>query len=667
MLALALFLLCTGLSASRIATVLALRQPEPLTGCERGTWVGILGLALWLAQGWLLAVVGWFRPAALLSTSVLLLALVLGTTWSAVPRPSRRWDLASLRSPVSLTVVFALGLVVLWVAYSGAALAVIPVSNHDALSYHFPKAAWLATTGKFGLYASQDLRVTYFPDNYEMLAATLLAFLHSDTSTGWLTSAALILYLSTSFALFRRTWKDSATAALALPMLLASPVLLLHTTAHKNDILMGALALNALVWLGRWAVRGEPGAGILGIVSVALGLGTKFHGLFLVPVSGFFLWRAWRSGVWKPRRQTLLLQGGFVAAAFVLLGGVQYIANVLSTGKVMGIEQISTPNAMNTVAYPAYWQVPRFIWMFLAAPVLTSGQFFRVPWNGETWFWPAYELYFSHYGLHVSLLILLLPFAVWWSRARLAPEIAPEVTVISIAALLLVTLNLLMGLRPYGSFAFIPRFLFFALPVLLLWTWCPLARYLGARRSLSWIPLAASLAIPAAYMGITIQKDGFTPYRYVEWLWLHPEQRRTIYHTDWRAEQVVDRMAGPHATVATDSGYDGWTYPLFGARLSRHVEVIPDGSGPYVPGPEVEWVAIDHAFPIIWGNANFQSMSQASRYLGRGQLSEQDLRVYRSLAANRDFELVYFVPNLFQAVFRRITPASALGAPGWTR
>ena len=85
---------------------------------------------------------------------------------------------------------------------------------------------------------------------------------------------------------------------------------------------------------------------------------------------------------------------------------------------------------MNTVAYPAYWQVPRFIWMFLAAPVLTAGQFFRVPWNGETWFWPAYELYFSHYGLHVSLLILLLPLAVHYARRRLDPAARAELTIV---------------------------------------------------------------------------------------------------------------------------------------------------------------------------------------------------------------------------------------------
>ena len=64
----------------------------------------------------------------------------------------------------------------------------LPVSNHDALSYHFPKAVWLTTTGRFALYPSQDLRVTYFPGNYEMLVATFLTFLRSDTSTGLITS-----------------------------------------------------------------------------------------------------------------------------------------------------------------------------------------------------------------------------------------------------------------------------------------------------------------------------------------------------------------------------------------------------------------------------------------------------------------------------------------------
>jgi hypothetical protein len=546
--------------------------------------------------------------------------------------------------------------------YSVVALSVLPVSNHDALSYHFPKAVWLMNTGAFGLYPSQDLRVTFFPGNYEMLVATFLAFLHSDTSTGLITSASLLLFLASSFCLFKRVWRDASPAALALPMILASPVVFLHVTAHKNDLLMAAVTLNALIWLGRYAVHGGIGSAIVAVVSVALAVGTKFHGLFLVLASTVLLWRAWRNGVWRPTPAVAMFQAVCVAAVFLLLGGAQYVANAIATGHPTGILQIATPNAMNTVEYPAFWQVPRFIWMFLAAPVLSSGQYFRVPWSNETWFWPAYELYFSHYGIHVSLLILLLPLGVWWTRRQLDARIGAEVAAISGATVILVGLNLLIGLRPYGSFAFIPRFLFFALPVLLVWTWCPGVRYFQQIRSSSWLPLAASLVIPIGYIAITVTKDAFSPLEYVEWLWSAPDQRREIFHTPWRAASFVDRFAEPNATVAIDSGYDGWTYPLFGATLSRKVEVILREPGPYVPGPEVDWVAVDRAFSIVWGHPNFQRMSLARRYIDRGPLTDDDQRVYQSLVRNPEFKRVYFYPSRFQAVFQRIRPANVVAS-----
>jgi hypothetical protein len=673
MLGLILFLCSTGFCAWRVATLLAAREPEPLTRVECGVWTGVLGLGLWLAQGHLLSFVALFRTRALLGLSLVLLTILVGATLGqplAISRPSRpsgadlrrRFALA-LPRPVALGTLLPLSLVGLCLIYSVVALSVLPVSNHDALSYHFPKAVWLMHTGAFGLYPSQDLRVTYFPGNYEMLVATFLTFLHSDTSTGLITSASLLLFLATSFCLFKRVWRDASPAMLALPMILASPVLFLHVTAHKNDLLMAAVTLNAIIWLGRYAVHGGIGSAIVGVVSVALAVGTKFHGLFLVLASTVLLWRAWRNGVWRPQPAAAMLQAICVAAAFLLLGGAQYVANVISTGHPIGIEQIPTPNAMNTVAYPAYWQVPRFVWMFLAAPVLSHGQYLSVPWSNETWFWPAYELYFSHYGIHVSLLILVLPLGVWWTRRHLDARIRAELAGISGATAILVGLNLLIGLRPYGAFAFIPRFLFFALPVLLVWTWCPAVKYFQQIPSLSWAPLAASLVIPIGYIAITVTKDAFSPLEYVEWLWNAPEQRRQIFHTPWRAASFVDRVAPPNATVAIDSGYDGWTYPLFGAAFTRNVEVILRETGPYVPGPEVDWVAVDRAFSIIWGHPDFQRMSLARRYIDRGPLTDDDQRVYRSLVTNPEFRRVYFYPSRFQAVFQRIRPGRVATAP----
>ena len=664
-----LFLLCTGLSAWRIACLLAAREAEPLSRIERWVWIAVFWLALWLGQGYALALGGRFRPADLVACSGLLLAIVLGLTRTLEPRVSRPSWLPgeglrrhfgfSLHHAVPLETLLPLAVVGIATAYSVAALWVLPVSNHDALSYHFPKAAHLAVTGSFALHPSQDLRVTFFPGNYEMLAATFLAFLRSDTSTGLITSWSLLLLVAVSFTLFQRVWKSTPASAMALAVMLGSPVLFLHVTAHKNDILMGAVTLNALLWLGRYAVHGGAGSAVVGVVCMALAVGTKFHGLFLVLASVLLVWHAWRNAVWRPSPAAAVVQGAGALGIFLLLGGLQYVANVASTGHLTGILQIPTPNAMNTVAYPAYWQVPRFIWMFLAAPLLTEGQYFTVPWNGETWFWPAYELYFSHYGVHVSLLILLLPLGIGWARRQLDVRTRTELSIVSIAALVLVGLNLLIGLRPYGGFAFIPRFLFFALPILLVWTWCPGVIYFCRRSRWWWMPVAASVVVPTAYIGITVNEDRFSPLEYVEWLWRAPEWRREIYHTDWRAASVVDLLAMPDATVAIDSGYDGWVYPLYGAEMSRTVRIILDGDEPYEPGPDVQWVAIDHAFSKVWGHPGFTDMSQASRFIDRGAVRESELRVYRSLLQNPDFKLVYFFPKRFQAVFQRVRPVPA--------
>ena len=660
--ALLIVLSCHALAAARVAGRLARDEPERLTAVERATWVATASLALWIAQGTVLSLAGRFEPLALVATA---LATAAGAWWLTRDRTPE--DARAARAPLGTPArrplhgwsVLALGFVAACVAYSAAALWVLPVSNHDALAYHFPKAARLATTGAFGLYPSQDLRVTYFPGNYEMLAATCLVFLHSDRATGFITTGALALFLASAAALFARTWRRGPAPALTLPLVFASPVLFLHVTAHKNDILMAGLTLTGLLWLGRWA-SGTAGGGAawIGVTAVALAAGTKFHGLFVALACAVPLAVAWRRGVWRPDARAASLQAMAAAGLALLLGGFQYVANVAATGSPTGVLQIATPNAMNTVAYPAFGQVPRAVLMLLGAPFFTSGQYFTVPFTGEDWFWPAYELYFSHYGAHVTLCVLLLPAGVWWTRRHAPAAAVRELTVISAAALVLVGLNLLMGLRPYGGFAFIPRFLFFALPVVLAWTWCALADGLSRRR-LAWVPAVLGLAIAGTYVTVAAAEDRFSPVSYVELLWRAPEWRREVFQTNWRAATFVDRVAPAGAVVAIDAGYDGWTYPLYGERLSRTVHIIVDERAAYDPPAAVEWVAVDRAFSKVWGHPAFVDMTQARRYIDRGPLPDHEALVYRRLLHHPDFRLVYSYPQRYQAVFQRIRPHPA--------
>jgi len=78
--------------------------------------------------------------------------------------------------------------------------------------------------------------VTYFPGNYEMLAATVPGFSailirRRDSSRG-IAGAHLV----DEFHSHSKSVGSSSMAALTLSMLLASPIVLLHSTAHKNDI-----------------------------------------------------------------------------------------------------------------------------------------------------------------------------------------------------------------------------------------------------------------------------------------------------------------------------------------------------------------------------------------------------------------------------------------------
>jgi hypothetical protein len=91
MLRLILFVSCVGFSAWRITDLVAARQPEPLSRCDRGIWIAVFSLALWLGQGWTLAVMGRFNSSALLATSILVLAVILTVTRNHRPWTSRSW------------------------------------------------------------------------------------------------------------------------------------------------------------------------------------------------------------------------------------------------------------------------------------------------------------------------------------------------------------------------------------------------------------------------------------------------------------------------------------------------------------------------------------------------------------------------------------------------
>ena len=164
-------------------------------------------------------------------------------------------------------------------------------------------------------------------------------------------------------------------------MMLASPVLFLHATAHKNDILMAAVTFSALMWLGRYAVHGGAGSAIVGVVRWRWRWERNF-------TDSFWCWldHAAVAGmarcIWRPtpgpRRSR-----PYGRRRYSCCWGAPSTWRMSWRRATRRASCRLRPECHEHRGVPGEWQVPRFIWMLLTAPLLSGGHYFRVPWSSR--------------------------------------------------------------------------------------------------------------------------------------------------------------------------------------------------------------------------------------------------------------------------------------------
>lgn len=629
-----MLLLLTALALLVIAVEITLvawpagaeQGPGPL---ERATMAATVAMALWLGSAWILALAKQWTFATLLGRAVVVTvvaAILLARRLPAMRRPRA----VKLDRAVRLALLPLL----LWVVLILWRGAIVPPLSHDAMSYHLPRAVLFARAEGFRYLAELDPRQRNIPANYEMLLTEMLVTQGSDDYTEWPSAALYLCFVLACGALVERWWGRDPVRTLTVMMLCAGiPVLLLHSGAHKNDIMVAFFSVAAMVFGGRFLRHGETPALLLLITAVALGLGTKPQvaalALCLAP---FILHRAFRTLRWRAWAGVV----AFGAAAFLLLGGAVYIANILYERSVIGT---ATGGAATVIAYGDWrnlWEAP---YVLLAAPFSLDAKALRVPWEDTPWFWQRYELYFSHLGIPFALAAVTLPFAMWRRRAGVEPWI---ITLTAFAALVLM---LPVVFRPHGMYAIsLPRYALFIVPVVFAWT---VPRIRNARAALA----IATLAFVAygADMGV---HDAFAPIDYVLWAGAHPGTREVEFDAG-RAASAADRLAGPHDKIAVDMTYASWLHPVFGAKLTRPVHFIAPGDGPPVIPDDAKWVVIDRSWGIIWDGAGMDDLSDARGSLLQGKPSAADLRVRRALLRDPRFQLVYARLSMNQLVFKR--------------
>ncbi|MGZ8867731.1 MAG: hypothetical protein ACXW2P_05250 [Thermoanaerobaculia bacterium] len=627
---------------------------HPYLPFERVVFAATAGLTIWIGTSWVLALTGTLtRPA--LTVRLVLVALIAGL----IAFRRRGNDLHLHRSVSSSTVwkVAAFLPLMLWITFILWRGAVIPPVSHDALSYHLPKATLMARAAAYQHFDFLHAAIRSTPVNYELLLAEQIAFSGTDAQTEWLSVVFYVLLAVASGALAERFWRRSGTPAAAAMLAVASaPVVLLHSGAHKNDLMVAFFMVAAGVAAGRWMSSGELRAFVVMAAAFGAGIGTKPQAAALaLCVVPFILMPSLRAA--RRSASIALVLVGTSIAAFLLLGGAVYVSNFLHEGAWLDAKQAN--ETIEIVPYGDWlnlWQGP---YVLLAAPFSRSAIALSLPWSPDPWFWRRYELYFSHLGILFSLCVVSMPFTWIRMRGKTGKAAHYERVTLTIAFLAAFALMLPVGFKPHGLYTIsLPRYALFIVPVIFGWTVAPLVAVLEKR--FRWGGAAALFALAVVfsiYAGKCAENDTFAPLEYVSWARNNPGTRAPAFDAN-RAASVVDRRAGPRDRIALDAAFGTWIHPAFGADLRRPVDFIPPGDGPPQIGDDVQWVAIDRAYEIVWGYPEFNDLSEARRYLLRGQPAPEDLRVIRHLEGRSDFERVFYNPKMLQAVYRRRAPSA---------
>lgn len=617
--------------------------PGPL---ERATMAAVIASALWLGSTWMLALLHWLTPTSLAIRAAVLTLLAIVLVLRRGPLQVARKIEMKREIDKRLVSVIALSAfpLLLWVGFILWRGVLIPPVSHDALSYHLPKAVLFARSEGFRYLAELEPRQRNIPVNYEMLLTELVLTQKSDVYTEWPSAAFYLLFILASGALAERWWgRGKLVPLLAVMVLVAGiPVLLLHSGAHKNDVMIAFFIVAAMVLAGRFWREGELGALLLVTMAIATAVGTKPQAagvaLFMAP---FLFYRAVRALRLKQHILVLVVS----VAAFLLLGGAVYLANVVHQRAIMG----KGTDSSEIIGYGDWrnlWQAP---YVLLAAPFSTDARYLHVPWEARPWFWRRYEIYFSHLGIPFSLCALAAPFVAFSMRKREGPSERWVLTIVAFGAFLLM---LPVTFRPHGMYAIsLPRYALFVVPIVFAWTVVPLVARL--REGAAVVALVAAALSFLAYAASNAVNDRFAPLDFVLWAREHPGTRQIPFDST-RSTTKADERAGPFDKIAVDASYASWVYPAFGARLTRPVFFIPPGSGPPEIPNDAKWVAIDRSWGVIWAVPGLDDLSQADDLLANGSPSPDELRVREYLLRDPRFKLEYARWGANQLLFRRV-------------
>jgi hypothetical protein len=667
-----------GLAASTARSSRARPPADDVARLLDGATTTLLyAFATWVAIAWALSLTGLLTRAGVVVGSVL--ALAAGARLLVRSGDAHKECAFDARETVLGLV--ALSPVALWFAFVVWRGTVLPVYNHDGLAYHFPKAALLVQSRGFHVFAVPEPRISSWPCDYELLLASVFLLTGSDALTATLSNLAFVAFVLTSARIAAVWWGRGVHVPLAAAMTATVPLVILHSGLHKNDLLFSFFCVCSCCGAARWYARGCVASLATATIATELAVGTKVNGAFLVAgIAVAVAIGAWRARAWITPRLAFAFAGGATCLA-LLLGAWTYLASLL-----VFHAPVLRPE-MPGGGYGDWSNLWRFTYLLLAVPFSPDPNTVWNPWAHEPWWWPANDVWASHYGRAFTVLAVLVVPCVLLARlarrVRRFGTLVPrpghgraegddarrhdaELTVERAATSWLVfatyALTVPLHFVPLGFFSGLDRYVLFVVPVVLAWTVPPLTLAMQRQvRPSRAATLDGDVVLAVGSAALVLQtvwtfgvNDSYAPIAYVSYEREHPEDRRPFVRHN-RAASLFDSIAPENATCAIDVGFDTWVYPAYGAAWSRKVIYLPrtPAATPVPISDDADWVIVDRSFQVFFGHPAFTDMGKAWLYLGRGEPTAADRKVAEQLAGDPRFELVYADVSQNQALFRR--------------
>lgn len=613
---------------------------------ERACAAALLALAFGVATSWALAFAGLLGRTWLVAAAVPFFA-------AGVPALRRAARSTSLQQTLRIPGVWwaplcALALVGVWTAFVLWRGTILPPYNGDALSYQMPRAAIFVQEGRFAVPQTPEGRLASWPCDYELLLADAIALVGDDSLCGWVSTASFVAFLLFGAALLARWWGSGPHVVVGTVLIASTPMAIIHSGAHKNDLLACALTLAVGLFVEPWVRRGSVRSLGLALVAALLALGLKLLGLVvcavLAPLVLFGVWRH-RATLRVGGRAWVLAIAGAVAS-FALLGNVVYVVNLVR------FHVLALPPEQKGAGWGAWEHLWMYPYLAIVGPLTPHPNWIWIPWRHTSWWLPENDIFFAGFGPAFSVIALLVPLGfVLWRREGNAGARGLTSLYLLAAAVLVLPVRVL----PTGFVLGAGRFIAFLLPVGCGWVVSPLLRALERRVARPGLVTGVASALVAgafAWFGwVCGVQDIACPWGWVVYRMDHPEDR-TPHSQRFRAASALDAVAGPTDHVAADVALDSWIYQAYGAKLTRTVTYLPRTEGPVPIPADAQWVVVDRAWNVLFGHPDFTDCSRWDLF-GHGRPDADDLKVLQQLKADPAWELVSAKPGMNQAVFRR--------------